>query len=124
MFEHQVQQIKWNNTFLQTNMEAEHGVAGFRKATETMEAVSSQKAEIDNQKGETLEDMSQMVMELNRKIGERKNRLAPIIKGELLHCLHKNSLSWKVSSFWVCQNKLFFKQSLHWPPPSPLLPRV
>lgn len=46
-----------------------------------MEAVSSQKADVDHMKGETLEDMSQMVMELNRKIGERKSRLAPIIKG-------------------------------------------
>lgn len=57
------------------------GVTGFREAQETMEKVSSMKAEIDERKGQTLEDMSGMVMELNHKIAERKARLAPIIKG-------------------------------------------
>ena len=60
------------------------GVSGFHVTQDTMEKVSSMKATIDARKGETLEDMSGMVMELNRKIAERKSQLAPIIKGELL----------------------------------------
>lgn len=43
--------------------------------------VSTMKAEVDEQKGSTLEEMSSMVMELNKKIADRKSRLAPIIKG-------------------------------------------
>ncbi|KAK3884798.1 hypothetical protein Pcinc_010945 [Petrolisthes cinctipes] len=61
-------------------MEAQMGVTGFREAQETMEKVSSMKAVIDERKGQTLDDMSGMVMELNHKIAERKARLAPIIK--------------------------------------------
>lgn len=64
-------------------MEAQMGVSGFHETQETMEKVSSMKATIDTRKGETLEEMSGMVMELNRKIAERKAHLAPIIKGEL-----------------------------------------
>lgn len=61
-------------------MEAKMGVSGFRDTQENMEMVSSEKAEIDERKGQTLEEMSSMVMELNRKIADRKSRLAPIIK--------------------------------------------
>ncbi|XP_063876497.1 intraflagellar transport protein 81 homolog [Scylla paramamosain] len=61
-------------------MEAKMGVSGFHEAQESMEKVSSMKATIDIRKGETLEEMSSMVMELNRKIAERKAHLAPIIK--------------------------------------------
>lgn len=57
------------------------GVSGFHETQETMEQVSSMKAKVDERKGETLEEMSGMVMELNRKIAERKAHLAPIIKG-------------------------------------------
>ncbi|XP_018021151.1 intraflagellar transport protein 81 homolog [Hyalella azteca] len=61
-------------------MEAEHGVSGFRAARDNLESVSSQKGDLDQEKGETLEQMSAMVIELNNKIGDRKSRLAPIIK--------------------------------------------
>ncbi|XP_068230834.1 intraflagellar transport protein 81 homolog [Palaemon carinicauda] len=61
-------------------MESEMGVSGFRETKESMEKVSSMKAEVDERKGQTLEEMSGMVMELNHKIAERKARLAPIIK--------------------------------------------
>ena len=60
------------------------GVSGFHETQESMEKVSSMKATIDARKGETLEEMSGMVMELNKKIAERKAHLAPIIKGEFL----------------------------------------
>lgn len=63
-------------------MEVQMGVSGFHETQETVEKVSSQKAEIDERKGQTLEEMSGMVMELNHKIAERKARLAPIIKGK------------------------------------------
>ncbi|XP_071536615.1 intraflagellar transport protein 81 homolog [Panulirus ornatus] len=61
-------------------MEVQMGVSGFRETQETVEKVSSMKAEVDERKGQTLEEMSGMVMELNHKIAERKARLAPIIK--------------------------------------------
>ncbi|XP_045594415.2 intraflagellar transport protein 81 homolog [Procambarus clarkii] len=61
-------------------LEMQMGVSGFREAQENMEKVSSMKAEVDERKGQTLEEMSGMVMELNHKIAERKARLAPIIK--------------------------------------------
>lgn len=57
------------------------GVTGFREAQESMEKVSSMKAEVDERKGQALEDISGMVVELNHKIAEKKARLAPIIKG-------------------------------------------
>ncbi|KAF2366713.1 hypothetical protein FHG87_002527 [Trinorchestia longiramus] len=63
-----------------SSMEAEQGVSGYRAARDTMEAVSSQKGDVDQEKGEALEQISSMVMELNNKIGDRKSRLAPIIK--------------------------------------------
>ncbi|XP_064099976.1 intraflagellar transport protein 81 homolog [Macrobrachium nipponense] len=61
-------------------LESEMGVSGYRETKENMEKVSSMKAEVDERKGQTLEEMSGMVMELNHKIAERKARLAPIIK--------------------------------------------
>lgn len=66
----------------QNAMETQMGVSGFREAQENMEVVSTMKAEVDQRKGQTLEEMSGMVMELNHKIAERKARLAPIIKGK------------------------------------------
>ncbi|KAG0726616.1 Intraflagellar transport protein 81 [Chionoecetes opilio] len=65
-------------------MEAQMGVSGFHETQDTMEQVSSLKASVDARKGQSLEDMSGMVMELNRKIAERKSQLAPIIKGEIV----------------------------------------
>ena len=55
-------------------------MAGFRDTQDRMESVVSQKAELDQQKGLKLEDMSGLVGQLTMKIGERKARLAPIIK--------------------------------------------
>ena len=38
------------------------------------------KSELDEMKGKTLEDMSEMVQKFHKRIAEKKNDLAPIIK--------------------------------------------
>lgn len=60
--------------------EARRGVAGFSQAQDQLEKVSQQKAEVDEVKGKTLENISQVVEEINTQIKARKNRLAPQIK--------------------------------------------
>lgn len=45
-----------------------------------MAAVDATASGLDAEKGQTLDDMSGMVSQLTMKIGERKSRLAPIIK--------------------------------------------
>jgi len=60
--------------------EARRGVAGFSQAQDQLEKVSQQKAEVDEVKGKTLENISQVVEEINTQIKTRKNRLAPQIK--------------------------------------------
>ena len=62
------------------NMESEKGVSGFRDTQDNLERVAATKADLDSQKGKTLEDMSGLVNQLTMKISERKARLAPIIK--------------------------------------------
>ena len=49
-------------------------MAGYRDTQDRMESVVSQKAELDQQKGLKLEDMSGLVGQLTMKIGERKAR--------------------------------------------------
>ncbi|XP_052104713.1 intraflagellar transport protein 81 homolog [Mytilus californianus] len=61
-------------------LENKKGVAGYRQTQEDLEKVSSVKSEYDDRKGKTLEDMSDMVTRMNRKIAEKKGALAPIIK--------------------------------------------
>lgn len=56
------------------------GVSGYHSAQDELEKVSSIKAELDEKKGQTLEEMSVMVQKLNLKIAEKKARLAPVIK--------------------------------------------
>ena len=50
------------------------GVSGFTEAQDNLEKVSAMKAGIDEQKGQTLEEMSGMVSQLTMKISERKAR--------------------------------------------------
>jgi len=59
--------------------EARHGTQGFGQAQEDLEKISQQKAEVDELKGRTLEEMSQVVGEINEKIKKRKHQLAPQI---------------------------------------------
>ena len=61
-------------------MEASKGITGFRDTQGNLEKVANLKANLDEQKGTTLEDMSGLVHQLTVKIAERKSRLAPIIK--------------------------------------------
>ncbi|RXG61203.1 Intraflagellar transport protein 81-like protein [Armadillidium vulgare] len=63
-----------------STLETSGGVSGFRDTQESLEQVSSMKATVDEKKGETLNEMSEMVRELNFKINERKASLAPLLK--------------------------------------------
>uniref|UniRef100_A0A8C4GMP6 Intraflagellar transport protein 81 homolog n=1 Tax=Dicentrarchus labrax TaxID=13489 RepID=A0A8C4GMP6_DICLA len=64
---------------LQT-MEAEKGISGYSNTQEELERVSAIKSELDEKKGRTLDDMSEMVKKLNSMITDKKSALAPIIK--------------------------------------------
>ncbi|KAL6459164.1 hypothetical protein MHYP_G00326360 [Metynnis hypsauchen] len=64
---------------LQT-LEAQRGISGFSETQEELERVSAIKSELDELKGRTLDDMSEMVKKLNSAIAERKSALSPIIK--------------------------------------------
>ncbi|XP_068573574.1 intraflagellar transport protein 81 homolog [Cebidichthys violaceus] len=63
---------------LQT-VEAEKGISGYSTTQEELERVSAIKSELDEKKGRTLDDMSEMVKKLNSMIVEKKSALAPII---------------------------------------------
>jgi len=60
--------------------EARRGLSGYQDTQDELEKVSQQKAEVDEVKGKTLEEISQVVEEINGQIKARKNRLAPQIK--------------------------------------------
>ncbi|XP_035497185.1 intraflagellar transport protein 81 homolog [Scophthalmus maximus] len=64
---------------LQT-LEAEKGISGYSDTQEELERVSAIKSELDEKKGRTLDDMSEMVKKLNSMIVEKKSALAPVIK--------------------------------------------
>ena len=55
-------------------------ISGFNATQEELEKVSTLKSELDEQKGKTLEEMSQLVVQLTNSIAEKKSSLAPIIK--------------------------------------------
>lgn len=61
-------------------LENKKGVSGYRQTQEDLEKVSAVKSDYDERKGKTLEDMSDMVGRLTRKIADKKGALAPIIK--------------------------------------------
>ena len=63
-----------------SNLESEKGISGFRDAKSHLAAIDATASGLDEQKGQTLDDMSGLVHQLTMKIGERKTRLAPIIK--------------------------------------------
>ncbi|XP_040052696.2 intraflagellar transport protein 81 homolog [Gasterosteus aculeatus] len=64
---------------LQT-VEAEKGISGYSSTQEELERVSAIKSKLDEKKGRTLDDMSEMVKKLNSMIVEKKSALAPVIK--------------------------------------------
>ncbi|CAH2295863.1 intraflagellar transport 81 homolog isoform X1 [Pelobates cultripes] len=64
---------------LQT-MEQKRGISGYSDTQEELERVSALKSEVDEKKGRTLDDMSDMVKKLNSMFAEKKTALAPVIK--------------------------------------------
>ncbi|XP_071798485.1 intraflagellar transport protein 81 homolog [Asterias amurensis] len=62
------------------HLEAKKGVSGYHDTQEELEKVSAIKSELDDMKGRTLEDMSEMVKKLNMTISVKKADLAPVIK--------------------------------------------
>ncbi|KAJ1093133.1 hypothetical protein NDU88_006242 [Pleurodeles waltl] len=64
---------------LQT-IEQKRGISGYSNTQEELERVSALKSEMDEVKGRTLDDMSDMVKKLNAMIAEKKSALAPVIK--------------------------------------------
>ncbi|ESN96097.1 hypothetical protein HELRODRAFT_67887 [Helobdella robusta] len=63
-----------------TTYESSKGVKGYHETQDALEKVSSQKGQIDDEKGKTLQDISIMVQQLNNQIDKKKATLAPIIK--------------------------------------------
>ncbi|XP_072921718.1 intraflagellar transport protein 81 homolog [Hemitrygon akajei] len=61
-------------------IEAKHGITGFSDTQEELERVSALKSELDEVKGRTLDEMSEMIKKLNNSIAEKKSALAPVIK--------------------------------------------
>lgn len=60
--------------------EEKKGVSGYSYTQEELERVSTLKSEVDEMKGRTLDDMSEMVKKLNSLVSEKKSALAPILK--------------------------------------------
>ena len=60
--------------------ESAQGVSGYSVATATLEAVSLAKADADQAKGSTLEEISSVVQAINQAVQEQKTALAPLIK--------------------------------------------
>ena len=46
---------------MKSNIEAKKGVSGYHETQEELEKVSAKKSELDEQKGKTLEDISELV---------------------------------------------------------------
>ncbi|XP_065056271.1 intraflagellar transport protein 81 homolog [Rhopilema esculentum] len=65
---------------LLSSIEGKHGVSGFHETQEELEKISTLKSELDEEKGKTLEEISQMVVQLTNTIAEKKSNLAPVIK--------------------------------------------
>ncbi|KAL8567199.1 hypothetical protein ACOMHN_046609 [Nucella lapillus] len=61
-------------------VEEKAGVTGYRETQENLEKVSATKSELDEVKGRTLEDMSEMVRRMHAEIAERRNVLAPVLR--------------------------------------------
>ncbi|KAK8894586.1 Intraflagellar transport protein 81 [Tritrichomonas musculus] len=60
-------------------IEKQRGIAGFREARAQLEQVSATKADLDDTKGKTLEEMSQIVKEIQRNIQQRQEELKPYV---------------------------------------------
>ncbi|PAA94343.1 hypothetical protein BOX15_Mlig015875g1, partial [Macrostomum lignano] len=56
------------------------GVSGYSDTQEQLEKVSKMMTQLNQKKGDTLEDMSRIIGELNKRVNEKKNELAPLIR--------------------------------------------
>ncbi|XP_043354324.1 intraflagellar transport protein 81 homolog isoform X2 [Dermochelys coriacea] len=61
-------------------IEDKKGISGYSYTQEELERVSAAKSEVDEMKGRTLDNMSEMVKKLNTMVADKKSSLAPIIK--------------------------------------------
>ncbi|NXS92614.1 IFT81 protein, partial [Jacana jacana] len=62
------------------SIEDKKGISGYSYTQEELERVSAVKSEMDEMKGRTLDNMSEMVKKLNTTVAEKKASLAPVIK--------------------------------------------
>lgn len=60
-------------------IERQRGVGGFREAREQLEKVSATKADLDDLKGKTLEEMSAISKEIQKGIQARQSELKPLV---------------------------------------------
>jgi intraflagellar transport protein 81 len=60
-------------------IERQRGVGGFREAREQLEKVSATKADLDDMKGKTLEEMSAISKDIQRSIQARQAELKPLV---------------------------------------------
>ncbi|KAK2557485.1 Intraflagellar transport protein 81-like protein [Acropora cervicornis] len=80
-FKRYVNKLRGKSTvYKKKRQEAKKGVSGYHDTQEELEKVSAIKSELDEQKGKTLEDISELVRTLNATIADKKSALAPVIK--------------------------------------------
>jgi intraflagellar transport protein 81 len=60
--------------------EKKMGIVGYNEAKETLEKVSERKEKVDDAKGKTLAEISNIVSELVATIEQKKTKLAPVIQ--------------------------------------------
>jgi intraflagellar transport protein 81 len=61
-------------------LEKRSGVAGYHEDKETLEKVSERKSEMDEAKGKTLNEISDIIQTLMNTINDKKTLLAPVIQ--------------------------------------------
>ncbi|NXM67517.1 IFT81 protein, partial [Serilophus lunatus] len=75
--------LKQHHEAIQQQLQAteeKKGISGYSYTQEELERVSAVKSEMDEMKGQTLDNMSEMVKKLNAVVAEKKASLAPVIK--------------------------------------------
>lgn len=92
--------IIWNVIILCTSVlvtqataAAQHGMSGILETESRLDEMALQKSELDMAKGQSLEQISGLVLELREQIASRKAQLAPVIKGFFLFFLHIHTVS-------------------------------
>ncbi|OON22646.1 hypothetical protein X801_01449 [Opisthorchis viverrini] len=60
--------------------EASQGISGYWETQNSLEKVSEQMSALNEQKGVTLEEMSQIVQQLTNRINAKRSQLAPILR--------------------------------------------